>query len=233
MSQLKNIKLNTPTFKEIIPSNKQEVSITPFKVGDEKVLLMAAESKDNIAMINSLKRVVNNCTHGVELQELASFDLEYLFLKIRAISVGETAKILLTCPECNTANNITVELSEVQVKGIDSFENNVKINDELYFNMKLPELEDYADIDVNDPDTIINFIASNVLKVFYGEESIDVGKNDIKDVVNIIEQLTSQQFEFLKNYVLNIPKVSHDVDFKCSHCDNQTNIVLEGLADFF
>ena len=84
MSQLKNIKINTPTYREIIPSTKKEINITPFKVGDEKVLLIASESKDPAQMVDSLKTVISNCVRGADITELSAFDVEYLFLKIRS-----------------------------------------------------------------------------------------------------------------------------------------------------
>lgn len=233
MSSLKNIKLNTPTFREIIPSSKKEILITPFKVGDEKVMLMAAESKDNKMIVDTIKRVVGNCVQGEEIQNLSSFDLEYLFLKIRSVSVGETADLLIDCVSCNTANEVKVDISKITVQGIEKFSTTVKISDELSFLMKLPEMESYINIDAADPNSILKFLGSNVSKVFYGEEVIDVGLNEIDDVVNILDQLTSSQFESLQNFVVSIPKVSMDINFKCKNCLVETNNKLEGLADFF
>ena len=232
MSQLKNIKLNTPTYREVIPSTKKEVIINPFKVGDEKVLLMASESKDSTQMIDALKKVINNCVQGATVDEMASFDIEYMFIKIRAVSVGEIADISLVCPECDTANPIKADLSKTIVKGIDEFKTNVKITDELLFTMKLPHVDTMSITD-STPDSIVNFIASNVVKVFYGEETIEVTPEDVDDIVNIINQLTSSQFKELQDYVVNIPKMSLDVEYECSYCSKSNKQTLEGLADFF
>ena len=158
MSQLKNIKINTPTYREIIPSNKTEVKITPFKVGDEKVLLLASESKDVAQMVDGLKSVISNCVDGIGVNELASFDVEYLFLKIRAVSVGETADIMMTCPECETANEVKIDLTKVELRGLEEFKTNIKITDDLMFKMKTPDIDSFSKAE-NNPDSIINFIS--------------------------------------------------------------------------
>lgn len=232
MSQLKNIKLNTPTYREIIPSSNKEVIINPFKVGDEKILLMASESQDTTQMIDALKKVINNCVQGATVDDMASFDVEYLFIKIRSVSVGEVAKISLTCPECETANPVDVDLSKTSVKGVKEFKTNVKLTEELIFTMKLPHVDSMAVADSN-PDSIVKFIASNVEKVFYGEETIEITPADIEDVVNIINQLTSAQFKELQDYIINIPKMSLDIEYDCTHCNKNNKQTLEGLSDFF
>lgn len=232
MSQLKNIKINTPTYREILPSNKTEVSITPFKVGDEKVLLIASESKDPKQMVDSLKKVIDNCVQGVEVKDMSSFDVEYLFLKIRSISVGESADILLTCKECETANEAKVDLTKIEVRGLDSFKTKIKITEDLMFLMKTPDIDSYTGVE-NNPEGVISFIAKNVDKVFYGEETIDIGINETQDVIDIINQLTSSQFKDLQDYITGMPKVTYELDFECKHCQSKNDVKLEGLADFF
>lgn len=232
MSQLKNIKLNTPTYREIIPSTKKEVSITPFKVGDEKILLIASESKNPTQMVDSLKTVISNCVNGADIKDLAAFDVEYLFLKIRSISVGETANILLKCNSCEEGNEASIDLTKVDVRGIEDFKTNIKITDDLAFHMKTPGIDSYTGVE-NNADGIIEFIAKNVEKVFYGEETINIGLSDTQDVVDIINQLTSTQFKELQDYITGTPKVTYDLDFVCKNCSEENNIKLEGLADFF
>lgn len=232
MSQLKNIKLKTPTYREIIPSTKSEVSITPFKVGDEKVLLMASESKDSKQIIDSLRKVMVSCVNGVDIDTLSSFDIEYLFIKIRSISVGETADLILKCKSCETGNEYKLDLTKVQVKGLEDFKTNIKITDDLYFEMKMPDMESYVDV-TGDAESIIKFISRNVNKVFYGEDVFEITENEYQDVADIIEQLTSNQFMQLQEYVLNIPKLSEDISFACKHCGEANEIKLEGMSDFF
>ena len=232
MSQLKNITINTPTYREIIPSTKTEVNITPFKVGDEKILLIASESKDPKQMIDSLKKVISNCVKGAEIQDMAAFDVEYLFLKIRSISVGESADILIPCKECETANENKIDLTKIEIAGLDAFKTKIKVTDDLMFSMKTPDIDSYTGIE-STAEGIIEFIARNVDKVFYGEETIDVTENETQDVIDIINQLTSTQFKDLQDYISGMPKVTYELDFECKHCQSKNDVKLEGLADFF
>jgi len=232
MSQLKNIKLSTPTYREIVPSNKKEIKIKPFKVGDEKVLLIAVESDDTKQIVDSLKRVVDNCVDGEEVENLSSYDLEYLFLKIRSKSVGETSKINVKCPSCDTANEFTVDLQQLEVRGLENFNTTIKINDELVFEMSQPKIDFFVDLD-SGIESIMNYIVKSVKTVYYGEEVIEITDADHEDIQNIIEQLTSEQFSKIQDYVTSIPKVSYDVNYTCKHCSTETNTVLEGMSDFF
>lgn len=184
---LKNIKLDLPTYRAIIPSSKKEVDITPFKVKDEKLLLIASESKDEKQLIDSMKRVIDNNVIGEDVQNLYSYDIEYLFIRIRAISVGETSEIQLKCSECETANNVTIDLTSIQVKNIDNFDNKIKLTENLMFQMDPPDLEKYIGVG-EDIDSLTKFLASNVSKVFHGEEVYDVGPSDVDDVIDIIDR---------------------------------------------
>jgi len=232
MSQLKDIKLNTPTYKEVVPSSQKEVRIKPFKVGDEKTLLIASESQDKDQIISSLKRVMTNCLVGEEVENLTSYDVEYLFLKIRAKSVGEVSKIGLKCKECDTQNEIEVDLETVNVKNLENRSSKIKITDELYFEMKEPDIDVISSIEET-TEGILKFICRMVTRVYYGEETIEVSPADVSDVLGIVEQLTTEQFKDLENYVQNIPKLHKEVDYVCKHCGTENKVLMEGLTDFF
>ena len=232
MSQLKNINISTPTYREIIPSSKKEISIKPFKVKDEKILLMAAESKDDKQMVDSLKKVVENCTEGVEVDKLASYDIEYLFIKIRSKSVGEIAEIGVKCNNCDTQNSVKVDLGEIVVNTENERVKNIKVNDELIFEMREPNIDDVA-TPTKDADGVVKFLSRCVNKVYYGEDVIDVSPVEYDDVSNILLQLTSSQFQPFQNYINSMPKVTKEISFTCTHCGNVQNNKLEGLSDFF
>ena len=232
MGQLSGIKIATPTYKDTIPSSGKAVKLTPFRVGDEKVLLIASQSKDPKQMVDALKTVVQNCVEGVRIDDLASFDLEYLFIKLRSVSVGETAKIGLACSNCEGSNKLEVDLSSVKVKKNASHKNIVNVTKELIFEMKYP---DVGDVDIKDDsiESIIDVIAHSVKNVFNGEETITIGPEDIDDLKNILNSLTSAQFADIQKFFETAPKLSHDVTFKCEHCGFENKHTLEGLASFF
>ena len=233
MSQLKNIKIAVPTYRDSIPSTKQDVKLTPFKVGDEKVLLMASESKDPQQMVDSLKSVLSNCVEGVDVNKLASFDLEYLFLKLRSISVGESVDVGIKCAHCEAINNVNVDLSSIKVETPENHNNIIKIDNDIGFKMKYPDVSEIAVGDIDDFENILNVIINSVETVYYGEEVIEVGideKNDLKDIIN---NLTSTQFQPFQEFFTTMPKVKKDIIFKCKECGEDNKQVLEGLASFF
>lgn len=228
---LKNIKVNSPTYRVIVPSNKKEVNISPLKVRDEKILLIAAESKDEKQLIDSIKTVITNSVEGEEIGNLTSYDVEYLFLRIRAISVGETAEVSLKCSECETANGVKIDLTTVNVKNIENFKTSIKVTDDLMFQMGAPSLDDYVGVEET-ADGLTKFLASNVRQVYSGEEVFDVSSTDIDDVVGIMDQLTSDQFMNIQQYVETMPRLSHDVEYDCEHCGKHNEITIQGLSNF-
>lgn len=233
MGQLSNIKIATPTHKEVVPSTKKSIKLKPFRVGDEKALLMASQSQDTKQMINTLKEVISNCSEGVNVNELAPFDLEYLFLKLRAVSVGEITEIGLKCTHCETTNKINIDLGKVKVKEVEGHTNFIKINEDLIFEMKYPDLSEVADISTEDMDGIIDVVVKSVKNVFHGEDTIEVGSSDYDDLRSILNSLTTHQFEDIQKFFTTSPKLSHDITFKCGQCAGDNKQVLEGLTSFF
>lgn len=233
MSDLKNIKLSRPTVADIVPSTGQKIQIRPFTVGDEKILLIASESKENKQMASSLMQIVKNCVETDIEKELQSYDYEYLFLKIRAISVGETSNIGIKCKECEAANMLKVNVSDIQVRNIDKFESFIKFDENLGFKMKIPSLSETADLDTSSVDSIFDLIVSCVDSVYFGEDIIEVTDSNKKDLENIIDQMSSEQFIKLRDFYESIPKVSKNIEFVCGSCGHDNKLRLEGLASFF
>lgn len=233
MSALKNVKVALPTYDEIIPSTKAKIAIHPFKVGDEKVLLMASESKDAKQMTTSLKQVIKNCCEGVDPETLTSFDLEYLFVKLRSVSVGEVAEIGVKCLQCEVQNQIEVDLTKVQVNENPEHNDTIKINDQLIFRMKYPDLDEIATVDGENVDSLLELICKSVETVFFGEETISIGPSEIDDLKAIIEQLSTAQFQKVQEFFQTTPKLMHNISFNCGECGHLNEQTLEGLASFF
>lgn len=229
---LKNVKVAAPKYNETVPSSGKKVKITPFKVADEKALLIASESKDPSQMVNALKQIVGNCVEGADVNTLAPYDLEYLFLRLRAVSVGETSDIKLKCGECEELVEVTVDFQSIKVKKHDDHTDLIKISDDLAFKMKYPDLEDVASA-TDDFDSILGLVCKSVDTVFYGEETLAVSPTDLDDLKNILEQLSSDQFKEVKKFFDTTPKLSHDIEFKCKSCGHDNKQKLEGLASFF
>lgn len=232
MSALKDIKLSTPTYKDVVPSTKKSVKLKPFRVGDEKVLLIASQSKDKQQMIDALKEVIGNCVEGINTNDLSSFDLEYLFIKLRSISVGETSEIGLKCKECETTNKVTIDLTTVKVEESKDHKNVIKINDSLIFEMKYPDIGELARGE-EDHDSVISLIAGSVKTVFWNEETIEVTEAERGDLINIINDLTTAQFAKIQDFFKTAPRLRHKTHFKCKSCGTDNEQIIEGLTNFF
>jgi len=232
MSALSNVKVVSPTYQVEIPSTKEKKSFRPFRVGDEKVLLMAAESKDRGQMTRSLKQVVGNCVEGVDVDKLASFDLEYLFLQLRSVSVGETSKISLPCKNCETRNDVEVDISKVKVIEEEKHTKTILLGDNLVLEMRYPDIDDISKTE-DGIEGILDLICKSVKTVFYGEETITITPAEHADLKGIIEQLTTNQFQNVQDFFATMPKLREDIDFKCSECGHENSTPLEGMASFF
>jgi hypothetical protein len=234
MSTLKNIKLAHTEYNDIVPSTKAAIKFRPFRVSEEKMLLIASESKDTQQMSNAMKSIINNCA-GVECDTLPFYDVEYLFTKIRSKSVGENVNITYPCEKCDEENELAIELDKVYVSENTNESNEVKIDDNLVFVLVEPTIGMMA---LHNPDeveieNIINMLANGISQVQNGEEVIDVTPKDVPDIKALIEQLTSEQFKKLSDYYENIPKTSLDYEFKCSKCSTINKSTLTGMQNFF
>ena len=238
MSQLKGLKLNSPVYRVNLPSTGEDLQFKAFTVKEEKILMIAAESQDMTQVVDSLKSVIVNCMIGeIDVDSLAIFDLEYLFLKLRSKSVGETAKIGIKCKTCEHQNTVEVSLDDVEVHKDPEHLNIIKITEEIGLEMKYPTFDGVKDFqdDANIED-IINMVARSIKSVYTGEEVIDMSEEAHEDVVAFLEQFTSEQFQGVQIFFTTMPKVQHDVEFTCANeeCPAPDNEVkLEGLADFF
>jgi len=233
MSKLSEIKISTPTISETIPSTKTKVKMKPFRVGDEKSLLMASQSGDPDQIVQTLRQVISNCVEGkYEIDDLASFDLEYLFLKLRAFSVGENSDLLMRCKSCDFENKVSVDVSAIEIVQ-DKREKVIKIDENFGLELKFSKLEDLVKADDNGTDGYIELIARSVKCVYHGDEIIEVTEEEIPDLIRIVNELTNKDFEKISDFINNQPKVVKDVEYKCSSCGEKNEIRLEGLASFF
>lgn len=234
MSLLSDVKISVPTKSEKIPSTDVKVKMRPFRVGDEKSLLMASQSEDPDQIISTLKKVIDNCIDGdYDLDTLTSFDVEYLFLKLRGFSVGEMSDIGLICKECEVQNTVKVDVTSIEIRKKD-FDPVIKVTDSFGFEMSYNKIEDIVEAEKsNDPDSFIKLVARSVKNVFTEEQVIPIGEDELEDVIRIINELRNKDFENLSNYVLNQPRVVKDVKFKCKDCESINEVTLEGLSSFF
>lgn len=234
-------KIATPTYELEIPSLKKTVKYRPFLVKEEKILIIAMESEDPKQIAEAVKTVISNCiiTRGIKFEQLATFDIEYLFLNIRGKSVGENVDVLLTCPDDGTTQvPVSINLDEIQVEFRKDHSKDIKLDDNLTLRMKYPSMQEFiknnfAIEDQISVDDTFDMICACVEQIYSEEESwnaTDVTKKELKE---FLEQLTSQQFKEVEKFFETMPKLSHTVKVKNPNTGVENEIILEGLTSFF
>ena len=234
-------KIATPTYELEIPSSKKKVKYRPFLVKEEKILIIAMESEDNKQIAEAVKTVISNCilTKGIKVEELATFDIEYIFLNIRGKSVGEEVEVLITCPDDEVTRVPTViNLDDIKVQTGENHSRDIKLDDNLTMRMKYPSMTEFikSNFNVNemiDVDDTFDLISSCIEQVYSEEESWAASDCTKKELSEFLEQLSSKQFKEIENFFETMPKLSHIITITNPNTGVESEVVLEGLAAFF
>ena len=234
-------KLNSPTYQLELPSTGEKLKFRPFLIKEQKILMMAQESGEDVQLFQAMKGLVTACTFGkVDAENSPVFDIEYLFLQIRAKSVGETTTINIICPDDGkTQVPALINIDSIKVQKSEDHESDIKLDDTYTLRMKYPSLNEFiksnfagAVDDMNVDDTF-DLIASCIEQVYSEEESwssADCTKKELKD---FLEQLDSKQFKMIEKFFETMPKLSHTVTVINPNTKKENKIVLEGLQNFF
>ena len=233
-------KIATPTYELVIPSTGKKIKYRPFLVKEEKVLILAMESEDMSTIATAVKDVIKNCiiTRGIKVEELATFDIEYLFLNIRGKSVGEEVEVLITCPDDGvTKVPAVIALDEIEVVFDDEHNKDIRLDDTLTMRLKYPSMDQFIksnfvlnDISVDDT---FEVVMSCIEQIYNEEESWSSKDCTKKEMKEFIEQLSSKQFKEIEKFFETMPKMSHTVKVTNPETGVESDVVLEGLASFF
>lgn len=230
----------TPTYELELPSSKKKIKYRPFLVKEEKILVIAMESQDDSQIGNAIKEVISNCivTRGVKVENLATFDIEYLFLNIRGKSVGETVDVLITCPDDNqTQVPLSIDLDEIRVTISPEHSRDIKLDDNLTLRMKYPALDQFIKSNFNvsevSVDDTFELIAGCIEQVYSEEESWNASDCSKKELFQFVEQLSSKQFKEIEKFFETMPKLTHTIRVKNPNTGVESDVVLEGLTAFF
>ena len=232
-------KIVTPTFELTLPSNKKKVKYRPFLVKEEKILILAIESGGMKEVTMAIKDVLKNCvlTRGIKIDELPTFDIEYLFLNIRARSIGESIDLVITCPDDGkTKVNTKIYIDEVKVKKSKDHTQDVKIDDTYTLRLKYPSLDQFVDENFNfekETDNTFSLVASCIEMIFSKEEAWEGKDSTHEELVGFLEQLNSSQFKEIQKFFETMPKLSHDIEVENPVTKVKSTVTLEGLASFF
>ena len=232
--------LETPSYEMTLPSADVKVKFRPFLVKEEKILLQALESEDQKQIINALKEIVSTCTFGVlNVNELPTFDLEYVFLQIRAKSVGEIAKLKVLCPDDKTTyGDVDVDLTKIEVQVDDKHTNKIIIdeNKKIGIIMKYPTLgsvDPSTDFTKEQTNKVFALIANSIYQIFEGDK-VYLTSDYTKDEINkFIESLSAKAFTEIQNFYSTMPKLTHEIEVENPKTKVKSKVILQGLTDFF
>lgn len=235
-------KLNeTPMFEMTVPSTGQKVRYRPYLVKEEKVMMMAFESGDTKSALQSIVDTISSCIEegaGIDANKLSIFDIEYMFIKLRAKSVGEISNILATCSnsECRHSNPIEIDLDTLEVN-VPKGNRIIEMNDNVQVEMRYPSYKDVANVEFDkvqeEPEIALGMIARSIEAILYNDERISAKDESPKDLVNFIESMTSSQFERVSKFFEDMPRLEKEITFNCLKCEKENTLLLRGLENFF
>jgi len=232
-------KLTTPIYELVVPSTDEKIKYRPFLVREEKILLIAMESGASEDVVQAVKSIVEECTFNkLNLGDMPMFDVEYIFLNIRAKSVGEISSLRLLCPDdSETYTEVEVNLSEVIVQVEKEHTNKIELTDEMGIYMKYPTIDSFAQTGITEvtPVNMLEVITTCVAQIYdkKGEEVFDAKDQTKEELIEFIEQLNTKQFAELQKFFDTMPKLKHVVKIENPKTKVKSDILLQGLGDFF
>ena len=232
-------RLNTPTYELEVPSTDEKIKYRPFLVKEEKILLMAMESKENAQIINAVKDIVSSCTfEKLNVATMPMFDMEYIFLQIRAKSVGEVSKLKILCPDDKkTYASVELDLTKVEVQVGDDHSNKIELTDDMGIIMTYPTIDSFLEsgIETVNASNMLDVVGSCVLQIYEekGEKVYHAKDQTKKELTEFIESMNSGQFKKLQSFFDTMPKLTHTIQVKNPKTKKTSDVKLTGLNDFF
>ena len=231
--------LNTPKFKTKLPSDGRTVNFRPFLVKEEKILLVATETGDQNSMVSAIKDIIGACTDIQDSETLSTFDIEFIFLQIRTKSVGESVDVTVLCPDDEeTETNVKIPLNTIKIKRTKGHTNEIKISDEVVLTMNYPTLETFVKMNFVPDETpgvdqVFDMAASCIASIADPEQVYDSADLPKQEILDFLDQMTSEQFKKIQDFFETMPKLQHTVKVTNPKTKVESDVVLEGLAAFF
>jgi hypothetical protein len=237
-------KISTPTYELVLPSTGKTIKYRPFLVKEEKILILALESQSTKEITNAIKQVLKDCivTKGIKVEELPTFDIEYIFLNVRGKSVGESLDLIITCgDDGETQVPVTVFIDQIKVEEDPEHKKDIQLDTDLVLRMKYPSLDQFIktnfDFSSNQSSSNIersfDIISSCIDVIFNAEESWSAADSTKKELTDWIETLTPNQFKEIEKFFDTMPRLSHTVKVINPKTKVESDVTLEGLTSFF
>ena len=229
-------KIATPKYDMIVPSTGKSITYRPYVVKEEKILLIALESEDEKQIEKSIYSMIESCLDGkVNINDFTNFDIEFIFLTLRSVSVGEGIKLNMPCSSCEEPNEISVDLNKLEVKNndFDKKDLQIKINDDITIDLRWPTMSDRAVEITSGTESVIHMVAKSIGTLYHGEDIISMSDTPFSEVLEFVESLSSAQFNQCMQVLVKTPYTGYDIKFTCKKCGHKNERELKGMADFF
>lgn len=227
-------KIVQPKFKLTVPSTKEIVEYTPFTVKEEKILLIAQESKDIDQIITAIKQIINNCVINIDVEKLALFDIEYIFMLIRAKSINDVIEFSIKDPTTHEDVNLELDINNISIKYTEGHSDIINIADGAYLKMRYPSLNELNNILEAKTDQIkyLNIFLQCIEYLVYEDTTYNFSDYTDEEKQAFMDSLTKENINQISDFFTNMPKVSHKFKYVLKNGEEKT-LVLEGLNSFF
>ncbi len=232
-------KINVPEYSLVVPSTDEEIKFRPFLVREEKLLLIAQETGADAALYSAIKNLIKNCCFDkIDVDKLPLFDIEYIFLNIRAKSVEEIAKLKVICPDDGkTEVGIEVDLTKLQVQMDDDHNPRIQLSEDIGILMSYPNLATVisanAEEHENTYESMFKMIQNCMYQIWQGEETFDVSDYTDDDKKTFLESLNHKQFDKIQAFFETMPQLKHEVEVTNPKTKVKSTVTLEGMNSFF
>ena len=228
-------KLNAPSYEMKVPSTGETVKFRPFLVKEQKILMIAQESKDPNMMANAMCDLIESCCENIkEVEKMPTYDIEYMFLQLRAVSVGSEIELEMLCQDDNvTRVPVTIDLGEIKVSELPNHKKEIMITDKIGMTFKYPSLKDiakYGQDGVSAVDTTFGVIQDCLVNIFDENQVYD--EMNQQELQEFVEQMTTEQFEEVQGFFDTMPKLRHTVEVKNPNTGHVNKVHLEGMQSF-
>ena len=225
--------LDTPTYELTLPSTEEKIKFRPFLVKEHKILMTLADAETS-EVVRVVKDLINTCTFNkLKVDKLSNFDIEYIFLNLRAKSIGEVVKVVVSCP-CGNDIDHQIDLNHVRIERTEGFTKKLQIRENISVNMRYPTFEEMMDILQNLNNAKVFSVVSKCIDAIFTEsEFYDRNQFNDEEADEFLSQLTKTEFEKIEQFFLTMPKVVQDVEADCDKCGNHNVVKMEGIENFF
>lgn len=224
--------VKTPTYDLVIPSTGQKVKYRPFLVKEEKILMVAAESEDKKDIANAMKEIVKSCIEEeIDVDNLATFDLEYIFVNLRSKSVGETVDLMIKCEHCGEENKVRVDFGKAYVtEQKNPGSSKVEITDSMGLVLRYPKIDDVLALSDSNP---IDLVKGCIDYIYDEKQVYKASEADPSELDDFVNSLGYKEMEKVKSFFDDMPKLVMKVEFTCSSCKEENTVEIQGFDSFF